>query len=158
MEAVKLVRLDYRLIHGQVITKWNNKVQATEIIIIDDMLTKDSFMMDIYTMAAPPGIKVSVITEDEFIERNINNKLNNGNILVLLKNVKTLKDLVDKDLIFKEVQIGGLGGGKNSKQIVTGITITPEDLKLLKYVFEKGVDIYFQVTPEENKVHFNKIS
>ena len=33
MEGIKLVRIDFRLIHGQVITKWSNKISATRIVV-----------------------------------------------------------------------------------------------------------------------------
>ncbi|MDQ4976588.1 PTS sugar transporter subunit IIB [Klebsiella pneumoniae] len=36
MNNIKLVRIDFRLIHGQVITKWRNIISATEIVIVDD--------------------------------------------------------------------------------------------------------------------------
>lgn len=156
MEAVKLVRLDYRLIHGQVITKWNNKVHATDIIIIDNELVSDEFMVEIYTMASPPGVNVVVLTEDQFIEKDAQGTFDSGNILVLLKKVVTLKNLIMKGVRFKEVQIGGLGGGMNRKQIVTGITVSDEEMNILKEVAKEGINIYFQVTPEENKVHFEK--
>lgn len=156
MKAVKLVRLDYRLIHGQVITKWNNIVHATDIIIVDDELVNDEFMVDIYTMASPPGVDVHVYTVDQFAEKEQQGALDSGNILVLLKKVVTLKRLMEKGIRFPEVQIGGLGGGKGRKQIVTGITVNEAEMEDLKEVAKQGVSICFQVTPEENKVHFEK--
>ena len=156
MKAVKLVRLDYRLIHGQVITKWNNIVRATDIIIIDDDLVNDEFMVDIYMMASPPGVEVHVYTEDQFIKKMEEGALETGNILVLLKKVATLKNLLSKGIKFPEVQIGGLGGGKGRKQIVTGITVSDAEMDDLREITKEGIRIYFQVTPEENKVSFEK--
>lgn len=157
MKGIKLVRLDYRLIHGQVITKWNNKIQATDIIIIDNDLVKDDFMLDIYIMAAPPGVKVKVVTQDQFIANNLDEKYDSGSILVLLKKVSTLRSLTEKGFVFPEVQIGGLGGGKDRRQIVTGITVSQTEVDELKYVKEEGTNIYFQVTPEEPKINFEKV-
>ena len=44
LDGVKLTRIDYRLIHGQVITKWTNKAAANRIIVVNDELAKDKFM------------------------------------------------------------------------------------------------------------------
>lgn len=49
-------RIDYRLIHGQVITKWLKQCGANRIIIIDDGLSKDTFLGQVYKMAAPTEI------------------------------------------------------------------------------------------------------
>ncbi len=151
MNGVKLVRIDYRLIHGQVITKWKNVIQTTDIIIVDDALVNDSFMMDIYEMAAPPGVKVKVVTVAGFAEMEQQGKLDTGNILVLLKGIPTLEALKSAGIQFPEVQIGGLGGGAGRKQIVTGITISAEEEEKLKALSSDGTNIYFQVTPEEKK-------
>ena len=67
MEGIKLVRIDFRLIHGQVITKWSNKISATRIVVVNDALSKDEFMADIYVMAAPPGMTADVISIDDFV-------------------------------------------------------------------------------------------
>lgn len=46
---IGLIRVDSRLIHGQVITKWLNYSKANVIVVVDDELSKDSFMSEIYT-------------------------------------------------------------------------------------------------------------
>lgn len=154
MKAVNLVRVDFRLIHGQVITKWKNVIHTTRIVIIDDGLADDDFMADIYVAAAPPGVKVDVVREDEFMAKEAEGEYEEGSILVLLKKVDTLKRLADKGMLFPEIQVGGLGGGAGRKQIVTGITISEPEVETLKELAGKGSKIYFQVTPEEKKVQF----
>jgi D-glucosaminate-specific PTS system IIB component len=156
MKAVKLVRLDYRLIHGQVITKWNNLIGATKIVIIDDALMNDPFMVDVYTMASPPGVDVEVYNVEQFVEKNSQGVFNEGRILILLKKIATLSELVNRKVEINEVQIGGLGGGKGRKQIVTGVTVSNEDVDELNQL-EGHVKIYFQVTPEENKTYFKNV-
>ena len=44
MANISLIRIDSRLIHGQVITKWVKIAKANRIIIIDDELAQDDFM------------------------------------------------------------------------------------------------------------------
>ena len=60
MENVYLARVDDRLIHGQVMTAWMKTYPAKQIVIIDDEVVKDSFMINVLTMAAPAGVKVRV--------------------------------------------------------------------------------------------------
>jgi len=55
MAKISLIRLDSRLIHGQVITKWVKIAKANRIIIVDDELAQDDFMVMIYAAAAPKG-------------------------------------------------------------------------------------------------------
>ena len=73
IDGIKLVRVDFRLIHGQVITKWSNIISAKEIIVVNDQLSKDEYMAEIYIMAAPPGMKVNVLSINDFVTQAKNN-------------------------------------------------------------------------------------
>ena len=144
MEGIKLVRIDFRLIHGQVITKWSNKISATRIVVVNDALSKDEFMADIYVMAAPPGMTVDVISIDDFVA--------NANGLVLFRGIEDCKSVVDKGIIFKQVQIGGLGSGNGRTSVVKGISIDEKDVQDLLSIQDTGAEVTFQVTPEEKKL------
>lgn len=43
MAEIKLFRIDSRLIHGQIITKWLKVTQADKIVVVDEMLAADDF-------------------------------------------------------------------------------------------------------------------
>lgn len=152
MNGIKLVRVDFRLIHGQVITKWSKKVSANKIIVINDELSKDEFMSGIYVMAAPPNVDVEVISEDEFVEGAEANKYDSGNILILFKSIKDVVNVLDKGISFNEVQIGGLGAGNGRRTVVRGIAIDREDADHLIRLQDAGAEVTFQVTPEETKL------
>ncbi|HEY0208080.1 PTS sugar transporter subunit IIB [Acerihabitans sp.] len=158
MKNIKLVRVDFRLIHGQVITKWRNIIAATEIIIIDDKLSKDGFLSDIYVMAAPPGVKVLVLSESDYIEKATQGNFSDGkeNVLILFKSIANVRRIIEKGQHFPELQIGGLGGGVNRKSVVNGISIDDQDLEDLKYLQQRNINIYFQVTPEEVRLTLGK--
>lgn len=158
MNNIKLVRVDFRLIHGQVITKWRNIISATEIIIVDDKLSKDTFLADIYVMAAPPGVEVQVLSEAAFLTSKAAGEFRDGksNILLLFKSIGNIRHLFEQEVVFPAVQIGGLGGGVNRRSVVNGISIDEQDLRDLKYIQSCGTDVYFQVTPEEVKLTLDK--
>ena len=65
MENVLLARVDDRLIHGQVMTAWMKRLPAKEIMVIDNKVAKDEFMISVLEMAAPAGVKVKVFSEKD---------------------------------------------------------------------------------------------
>lgn len=158
MKNIKLVRIDFRLIHGQVVTKWKNIISAQKIIIVDDKLSKDEFLSDIYVMAAPPDVSVEVLAEETFINNVASGQYDDGktNILLLFKSISTLRRVIDNGVPFSEVQIGGLGGGVNRKSVTNGISIDNQDFDDLRAIQAKNVSVYFQVTPEEVKLTLDK--
>ena len=62
MAEIKLVRVDYRLIHGQVVARWLKVCPVRRIVLVDDVLGSDEFMSDIYKMAVPKGTDVDIVT------------------------------------------------------------------------------------------------
>ena len=65
MGQLALVRIDARLIHGQVCTQWLYRTGAKKIYIIDDTIAGDAFLSEIFYMATPVGTKLEVITAEE---------------------------------------------------------------------------------------------
>ena len=45
--SIALTRVDFRLIHGQVITRWLKQCDINEIVTVDTALSKDEFMQDV---------------------------------------------------------------------------------------------------------------
>lgn len=66
MANIVLCRIDSRLIHGQVVTKWVGQSQANRIAVVSDELDADPFMKNIYLMVAPPNIKVDCFSNQSF--------------------------------------------------------------------------------------------
>jgi len=152
MNGIKLVRVDFRLIHGQVITKWSNKAAVNKIIVVNDELSEDEFMSDIYIMAAPPSMEVDVLSEDDFVQAAKDNQYDSGSILVLFKSIKDIVSVLDKGVSFNAVQIGGLGAGNKKQSVVRGISIDREDANDLTRLQDTGAEVTFQVTPEETRL------
>lgn len=157
MAEIRLVRIDFRLIHGQVITKWFGSTRASEITIIDDELSKDSFMASIYEMSAPPGAKVNVYSVEEAVRRWKENQLGSGKHLILFKNVEQTYKAFKLGFPFKEIQIGGLGSAPGRKVVFGPITMDDEDAKMLKEISDTGIYVYLHQVPEEGKMDFVKI-
>ena len=67
--SIVLTRVDFRLIHGQVITRWLTQCQINEIVTVDTALSKDEFMQDVFKMAAPKGVKIKILDIDTAVKQ-----------------------------------------------------------------------------------------
>ena len=149
MGNLVLTRIDSRLIHGQVMTKWVNQVRANKIVVVSDELANDEFMRSIYLMSAPAGIQVDCITEAAAVESYKADVFGQGNVLLLLPSLAALKNLYDAGVIVKSVQVGGLGGGPSRKVVFQNITLDDADAAIVEELAAKGVSIIFQPIPED---------
>ena len=62
--SLSLVRLDDRLIHGQVVVGWGRALKAEQILLIDDRVAADEWEQEIYRMGLPPEIDVEFCSVD----------------------------------------------------------------------------------------------
>lgn len=157
MAEIKLVRIDFRLIHGQVITKWFKQSLANEILIVDDLLSQDEFMSSIYTMAAPPGATVKIYSVEEAVSQWKKSELGNGKLFVLFKNVEQAYKAWKAGFPIPELQIGGLGSAPGRKVVFGPITMDDKDAKLLNEMSLRNVFVYLHQVPEEGKLDFEKV-
>ena len=157
MATIGLIRVDDRLIHGQVVTKWIHHTGSNRVIIVDDELVKNSFLTNIFKMAAPPGIDVMTKSTDDIAKEWMENQLGNGKILVLFKTTKALNAAYEKGFKFDYVQIAGLGAGPGKKVVFKTVSLSNEDAETLKELGEKKVNIIFQSIPEEKSVDLQSI-
>ena len=149
MAEIVLCRIDSRLIHGQVVTKWVNQSGADKIVVVSDELAKDEFMLEIYALAAPPGVKVECYGQEDAAARWSSEKFGGGKVLLLLPNLESMKRLYGLGIEVKDIQIGGLGGAPNRKVVFQNITLDDADVETLKYLQGKGVNAVFQTIPED---------
>lgn len=157
MAEIVLCRIDSRLIHGQVMTKWVNQSQANRIIVVSDELVKDEFMKEVYLMSAPQGIKVDVMSRDEAVQKWKENKFSSGKVLLLLPNVAYMEYIYNQGIKVNNIQIGGLGGAPNRKVVFQNITLDDHDVEMLKRLHQQNVNIIFQTIPEDSPQTFENI-
>ncbi|MEG0360404.1 MAG: PTS sugar transporter subunit IIB [Longicatena sp.] len=150
-------RIDYRLIHGQVITKWVKCANANKIVIIDDVLATDEFLGMVYKMAAPTGISVNIMSVDKAITLWEQGKFDAGNTLLLFKTVDCALDTVKKGMNIKELQVGGLENKPNRKVVFNQITLDKIDGDKLTEIENMGIRVYFQTIPEEEPGSLQKM-
>lgn len=149
MAEIVLCRIDSRLIHGQVMTKWVNQSQANKIIVVSDSLAADEFMLEIYLMSAPAGIKVECYSKKDAVEHWNSDRFGNGRVLLLLPDLESMKFVYDGGIKVEEIQVGGLGGAPNRKVVFQNITLDDRDAGYLTELQKMGAKIIFQTIPED---------
>lgn len=151
-----LVRIDDRLIHGQVIAVWCNSKTFTRIQIVDDTVAADPFMVDVLRLAAPAGL--DVIAED--LETSVKSLIEiqtPETTMILMKYPKTARQLYDAGITFADLNIGGMGMGPGRKNVFKNTSISKEEYDTLKTLQDDGVKITFLSVPGESSKDFTDL-
>lgn len=153
MADIKVARIDFRLIHGQVITKWIKYYPVDMIVIVDDALGSDDFMIEIFKMAVPKGIKFKVIPGKDAAKvlDSIHAK-----VFLLFKNVETCAKAVLDGAEFDFLVVGGVPGEGGRRFISDGIYLSPAEFQSLEEINKIVPEIIFKSIPEETAVTMEK--
>jgi D-glucosaminate-specific PTS system IIB component len=137
-----------------VIAVWCKHRRFTRIVIVDDGVAADSFMQEVLSLAAPPGLQVDVLSIKEGIETLDENAPNRGTTMVLMKSPQTAQQLYDGGLTYSALNIGGIGSGPGRKNIFKNIAASKEEIAILKYLLDQGVEITLLTVPGEKSKSF----
>lgn len=155
MENIVLARIDDRLIHGQVMTAWMKTRPAKRILVIDDKVAADAFMIEVIELAAPNGVKVDVYSCDQAIEA-LKDGLDTPTIL-LAKIPDTYKRLMDGGIALGEINLGGMGMAPGRKTLYKNIAASEVERGVMKEFLAKGIDIKIQIIPSENCIEIGRL-
>lgn len=147
------LRIDERLIHGQISTQWSKVLDVDAIVVANDDVIKDQTTLKVLMMGAPAGRKVVIRGVGDAITMLKDPRAQNMRILLIVDNPKDAIDLVKSDLGITEVNVANFikKKGENKIKLAAYCSATPEDLKLLKELLTLGVDVYSQMIPQNSK-------
>lgn len=154
---INLVRIDDRLIHGQVTTVWTKEAKAERIIIVSDEVSNDEIRSTLVKQAAPPGIKVSVISINKAAAVYKNPKYENDTVFYLFTNPTDVLRLVNAGVPIKEVNIGGMSFKEGKKQITKAVSVDENDISSFKKLHEMGINLCLKVVITDPDIDFIKI-
>lgn len=151
MLNIVLTRIDDRLIHGQVVTAWSKITKANRIIVIDDEVAQDTFMVKVLKMAAPASFKIEIY-EISAAAQVLKGEDTGERVIVLVKTPKTVLELVRSGVGLTELNLGGMGAIQGRKQLYRNISISEEERETFKELIQQGVDVYVQIVPDANRM------
>ena len=104
MGKLNMVRVDYRMVHGQIVAKWIKFRPVDRLILADDSLVDDPFMGDIYRMAVPDR-EVDIVKLGD-VQTAIDRK--NDTVLLIFKDVASAYTVYKNGLQLPELNVGAV--------------------------------------------------
>jgi mannose/fructose/sorbose-specific phosphotransferase system IIB component len=135
------VRIDDRLIHGQVVVGWRSDLKMNRILLCSDEVANSDWQTAIYLSAVPDDIDASVLRVEETIETLLNNRFGNQRILLLVDNPKTIVTLLQAGVKIDEVNVGGLHFKPGKSQISPFIFVDQEDIDSFEILHKHGIKL-----------------
>lgn len=152
---IKALRIDHRLVHGQVAFTWTHFLSATRIIVIDDKAAGDDFQKMALNMAKPAGVKLNVFSVEKALERAEKIDSLNDTVFIIFGGTKEASRYITGHPIFKELNLGGITKKDGSTQYGEVVYLTKEEEEDLRKVQQTGCRLFIQQLPTTKKEELN---
>ena len=148
------MRIDDRLIHGQIVTAWISGSKANTIMVADDKAAKDSLQQTMLKFAVPSGIKL-IINSIEDAAKTLNDPLIKEAVLLIVRNPKCAYELLLKGVSVQSVNVGNISNSKSEKgrkKLLQFIFVEPEDVEYLKKIYDMGIKLDVRAIPNDKSI------
>lgn len=152
MEGIIHIRIDDRLIHGQVATMWTNNLGASRIMVINDEVANNNLQKSVLRMAAPSNVSTSIISRDTAVKNISAGKYSGQRVFIVVKSPLDILYLIENGLEVKKINVGNMSSKSNTEVIRPSISVTPEEKEAFKKLIDKGVEITAIMTPTDQLV------
>ena len=153
MEGIVHVRIDDRMIHGQVATQWSGRLNATRIMVINDSIVNDDMRKTVVRLAAPANVSTSILSRQKALTNIKNGKYKGQRVLLICVSPVDVNYLIDNGLPIKSVNVGNLAQRDGTERIRPSVNVTPEEKEAFKKLIGRGVEVTVIPTPQSPTVY-----
>ena len=106
--SIKIVRIDDRLIHGQIVQGWLKTVDVDKILIVSDEVANDEMQQVLLSMAVPSSVKLVIKNIKDATYEISNEVYENDKLMILFSNPQDIVRMIDNGIKFQSINIGGM--------------------------------------------------
>ena len=154
---IAAVRVDTRLLHGQVATAWTKQIAPDRIIVVSDGVAHDQLRKTMIEQAAPPGVPANVVPIKKMCEVAKDPRFGATKAFLLFETPQDLLKAIEGGLDVKKVNIGSMAHSVGKVVVTNAIAMGEDDVKTLEALKAKGVEFEARKVPSDSSVDIDTI-
>ncbi|HGQ8390643.1 TPA: PTS sugar transporter subunit IIB [Streptococcus pneumoniae] len=153
--SIEFVRIDDRLVHGQVVTTWLKKYDIEQVIIVNDRISEDKTRQSILKISAPVGLKIVFFSVKRFVEV-LNSVPIKKRTMLIYTNPKDVYDSIEGNLKLEYLNVGQMSKTEENEKVTGGVDLGEEDKYYFKKIVDKGTRVEIQMVPNDKVTMLEK--
>ena len=149
--AVILVRIDDRLVHGQIVEGWLKNVAVDKIALASDFVARDDMQKLLMRLAVPPTIELEIKTVDEVAKNIIGGVYEKSKTMIIASKPSEVLYMVERGAGFKSVNVGGMHYEKDKRQVLPNVFVDDIDIAALRALGEKNIELEGRILPLDER-------
>ncbi len=150
---IALVRVDNRLVHGQILEAWVPFLRASCIVVVDDQVASDYFRETVIRMAVPREVEVIICGVKEFAETySFNQGQRSENDRTFQQDLRCTRRSTVSGSGSIQLNIGNVYNEKCQLCCTPSVLLSDADIRDITTLHEEGVKIEVRRVPREKPV------
>jgi len=141
------LRVDNRLLHGQVVQFWIGHLEVADLIIADDEVACNEAMPTIYRMALPEAVGLKVITVSA-LKAELD-KIGPLTTLILMRDVRDVMSAIEAGVVLRRITLGNVHATADRKRVTDSVYLSDEESEALMRLCREGIEVEIQTFPGE---------
>ena len=154
---IRQMRIDNRLIHGEIVALWIPNLGADTLVIADTAYASNQIMKMSALLAKPKNCDFEILTIDDAISFLSDPANEKRKILVICGTTDNALTLVKNCEDIKDVNVGGAAHAEGKKQVSMRVYLDEKDVENLKEINGLGRNVFQQTKPDEKAMSFNEM-
>lgn len=150
--VIGLARIDDRLIHGQVATRWTKETNVRRIIVVSDEVAADTVRKTLLTQVAPPGVTAHVVDVAKMVRVYNNPKYAGERVMLLFTNPTDVERIVEGGVKITSVNIGGMAFRQGKTQVNNAISVDEKDIEAFNKLNARGIELEARKVSTDQKL------
>jgi len=154
------VRIDDRLIHGQIVVSWCGVLGIKEIIAIDDETASNKILQQIMLMGVSRSFNPAIVTNEE--AKVLLDKEVEHNRLVIVRNPQNLQKIMPFIHSIEILYIGNIQKNKDSLYNISSgaggvLFLSQDDIDIIDEIHKTGLKIIIQMVPQSSSRSWEQV-
>lgn len=156
--TLSLVRVDDRLIHGQVVVGWGQALGAKQLVLVDDEVSANEWERDIYRVGVPPDMTIEFASVAQAAGRVSEWEASPKRTIVVLGDVTAVVRFCELAPQVKRVNLGGIHPAPGRRRRLAYVFMSDSEASALAALAARGVDITAQDVPTARAVPLRELA
>jgi PTS system N-acetylgalactosamine-specific IIB component len=155
--AFVLVRIDDRLVHGQVSVAWGTWLECDRIILVNDEVARTPWKRDLYVGSDSMGTALSVLSGEDFLRDLEADAWAAERVIVVAESPRDVVGLLRGGLRVEEVNVGGMHHAPGKREILPYVYVDDEDVSAMREIVDLGARLVARDVPQAPSVDVGKL-
>lgn len=155
MAKAVLLRIDDRLLHGQVARNWMKQVGADVIVVANDLVSEDEKQQHLMDLVTPMGSKSYFFGLSEASTKI--KGLEEEDALVLVESPADALKLIEDGIEIDSVNVGNIHQTSGKEKVNESIFVDQNDIDTFKKIEASGKKLDFRTLPNDQSIDFDQL-